>query len=87
MQIKGALFTIIRLQCCILAHTSLSSPAYVRFWPTVRQVLAHCTSLFGPVAMPTNDPPPPHTHTHTNVGGTTFKKKYKPLIKSERKGA
>ena len=24
------------------------------FWPTVRHFLAHCTSLFGPVAMPTN---------------------------------
>ena len=45
---------IITLQCCILAHTFLLSPAYVSLWPTVRQILANCTSRYGPVAMPTN---------------------------------
>ena len=34
------LWCIITLQCCILARTSLFSPAYVRFWPIVRPFLA-----------------------------------------------
>ena len=59
------MFIFITLQCCILAHTSLFSPTYITFWPIIHHFLAHCTSLFGPVAMPTNEPPtPPHT-THT----------------------
>ena len=34
------LCVIITLQCCILARTSLFSPAYVRFHPTIRHFLA-----------------------------------------------
>ena len=33
---------------------------YVTFQPCVRQILAHCTSPFGPVAMPTNEHPHPY---------------------------
>ena len=51
--------TIITLQCCILAHTSLFSPAYVTFQPSVRHFSAHCTSLFSPVAVPILGTPPP----------------------------
>ena len=53
----NVLYCIITIQC-ILARTSVFSLVYVTFWPTVLHFLAHCTSLFGPVAM--NTPHTPH---------------------------
>ena len=60
---------IITLQCGILARTSLFSPAYIRFWPTVRHFLTHCTSLVGPVAMPAcKHLPPSWVQCHWQTG-------------------
>ena len=50
---------------------------HVTFQPCVRQILAHCTSPFGPVAMPTNEhppPPPPIIHPKVIWGGKALKK-------------
>ena len=57
--------SIITLQCCNLARTSLFRPAYVSSCPSVRHFCC-------PVAMPTNEHPPPHPHplacTQSNFG-------------------
>ena len=58
---KCTLKLIITLQCCILAPRSLFSPAYVRFWTTVRHLLAtvrHFLVLWPCPQMNTLHPPP-----------------------------